>query len=221
MTFGLEETKPESSIVRIHGQIGIGGLKFGSKVWPTGPGAHAAENLGRVLRQSLAALKAQKVGIFYLHAPDRTSSFEETAKAYNPIARSVIPELLPYLKNLDISFYAYKGLLSGRYKFDDDVIEGGRYDPKVWIELLVGVQILNKAAKANNLTLIEATLRWMKHHSGLEARDGIVIGVSSLKHLEENLVDLEKGPLPQAMIDVFNQAWDHVMPASRHYLRAA
>ncbi|KAF9346114.1 hypothetical protein BGX34_004166 [Mortierella sp. NVP85] len=315
MTFGLETTNPETTIVRVNGvanvkpfldvfvahghtevdtarvycrgdsekvlgQLGMENLKFATKVFPNVERAHAAENLGRELRQALASLNVPKVDIFYLHAPDRTTSFEETAKAmddlyreglferfglsnyaswevaqihaicknngyvlptvyqgmYNPIARSVIPELLPCLKQLNISFYAYNpmggGLLSGKYKFEDDVLEGARYDPKTvfgqyfreryWNRLnLEGIQILDKAAKANDLTMIEATLRWMKHHSGLESKDGIIIGVSSLKHMEQNMIDLDKGPLPQAMIDAFDQAWDYVMPASRHYIRAA
>ncbi|KAG0246401.1 aflatoxin B1 aldehyde reductase member 2 [Mortierella sp. GBAus27b] len=155
---------------------------------------------------------------------------------YNPIARSVVPELLPCLKKLNISFYAYNplggGLLSGKIKLEDDVTEGSRYDPKTpygnyfreryWNRLnLEGVQILDAAAKANNLTMIEASFRWMKHHSGLDGRDGFIAGASTVKQLEENLAAFDKGPLPQAMVDAFDQAWDHVMPATRHYTRAA
>lgn len=102
------------------------------------------------------------------------------------------------------------------------VLHINSFRERYWNRLnLEAIQILDKAAKANNLTLIEATLRWMKHHSGLESKDGVIIGASSLKHLEDNLVDLEKGPLPQVMIDAFDQAWEYVMPATRHYTRAA
>ncbi|KAG0259068.1 hypothetical protein BG011_002848 [Mortierella polycephala] len=38
--------------------------------------------------------------------------------------------------------------------------------------------------------------------------------------LESNLDDLEKEPLPDIMIQAFNQTWDHVMAASRHYTHA-
>ncbi|KAF9117053.1 hypothetical protein BGX27_005603 [Mortierella sp. AM989] len=265
---------------KVLGQLKIDGLSVGTKVWPSTPNAHGYENLSRTLHESLAALNTSKIDIFYLHAPDRTTPFEETAKAmdklyreghferfglsnyaswevaliykicetngyvlptvyqgmYNPLARSVVPELLPCLKKLNIAFYAYNpiggGLLTGKYKFEDQVIEGGRYDPKTafgkyfrdryWNKLnLEGVQLLENAAKANNLTLIEATLRWMKHHSGLDAKDGIIIGASSLVHLNANLDDLEKGPLPQEMIEAFDQACEHVVAASRHYTRAA
>jgi aflatoxin B1 aldehyde reductase len=40
-------------------------------------------------------------------------------------------------------------------------------------------------------------LRWMSHHSQLkrEHGDAVIIGASSLSHIEQNLLDLEKGPL--------------------------
>lgn len=79
--------------------------------------------------------------------------------------------------------------------------------------------MLDKAAKANNLTLLESTLRWMRHHSGLGAKDGIIIGASSIQHLEANLTDLDKGPLPQAMIEAFDEAWELVKPVTAPYYR--
>jgi aryl-alcohol dehydrogenase-like predicted oxidoreductase len=38
------------------------------------------------------------------------------------------------------------------------------------------------------------TLRWLKHHSMLkqELGDAVIVGASSVKHLEDNLLDLEK-----------------------------
>ncbi|KAF9194911.1 hypothetical protein BGZ50_005544 [Haplosporangium sp. Z 11] len=265
---------------KVLGQLESKELRIATKAWPTVERAHGPEHLGRILRESLTALNAKKIDVFYLHQPDRSTPFEDTAKAvdelyreglferfglsnytswevalmhnickqkgyvlptvyqgmYNPLARSVVPELLPCLKQLKIAFYAYNpvggGLLTGKYKFEDEIIEGGRYDPKTafgnyfreryWNRLnLEAVQILDKTAKDNDMTLIEATLRWMRHHSGLESQDGIVIGASNLKHLESNLDDLEKGPLPEIMVQAFDQAWDHVMTTSRHYTRAA
>ncbi|KAF9157166.1 hypothetical protein BGX21_008598 [Mortierella sp. AD011] len=155
---------------------------------------------------------------------------------YNPISRSVVPELLPCLKYLNISFYAYHpiagGLLTGKYKFDKDVAGGLRFDPKTgfgklfreryWNQLTFeGIEILEKAAAENHITLLEATLRWMRHHSGLEAKDGIIIGASSLKNLEESLSDLDKGPLDESMIQAFDDAWEKVKPSSQYYVRPA
>ncbi|KAG0048731.1 hypothetical protein BGZ83_006334 [Gryganskiella cystojenkinii] len=155
---------------------------------------------------------------------------------YNPIVRAVVPELLPSLKHLNIAFYAYNpiagGMLSGKYKFDQDVAEGSRYDPKTGLGALFrhqywntltfeSVQILIKAAETNQIPLLEATLRWMKHHSGLDGKDGLILGASQVHHLEENLKDLTKGPLPQAMIEAFDEAWEKVKPVSPTYFRTA
>ena len=42
-----------------------------------------------------------------------------------------------------------------------------------------------------------SALRWVSHHSLMkrEYGDSVIIGASSLAHIEQNLVDLEKGPL--------------------------
>ncbi|KAF8944533.1 hypothetical protein BGZ47_004127 [Haplosporangium gracile] len=152
---------------------------------------------------------------------------------YNPIARSVTTELLPCLKHYNMDFYAYNpisgGVLSGKYKFvGDEVKEGHRYDPntrfgkmfrqRYWTETnFEAVQALTKVATANNFTLLEATLRWMRHHSGLTAKDGIIIGSSSVAQLEESLTELDKGPLPEEMIKAFDEAWEHVKATTIWY----
>ncbi|GJJ67661.1 aflatoxin B1 aldehyde reductase [Entomortierella parvispora] len=154
---------------------------------------------------------------------------------YNPVSRSVVTELLPCLKQFNISFYAYHpvagGLLTGKYKFDKGVTEEGqRFDPKTgsgkhfrdrfWNQLTFdGLDILEKAAAKKQITLLEATLRWMRHHGGLDAKDGIIIGASSLKNLEENLNDLDKGPLDQSMVEAFDEAWEKIKPVSQYYAK--
>ncbi|KAF9546905.1 hypothetical protein EC957_009070 [Mortierella hygrophila] len=152
--------------------------------------------------------------------------------AYNPIDRNVTYELLPCLKHLNIGFYAYNpisgGVLSGKYKFDGETPEGSRYDPKTATGKMVremywnkttfeAVESLTKVATANNLTLLEATLRWIRHHSGLTANDGILIGASKVEQLEESLTELEKGPLPEEMVNAFDEAWEHVRSLARPY----
>ncbi|KAF9098134.1 hypothetical protein BGX23_006939 [Mortierella sp. AD031] len=260
-------------------QLPTAHLKISTKVYPMHPGAHNRENLPKQFRESLEALKATKVDILYLHAPDYDTPYEETVKAiddlyreglferfglsnysswnvaliyelckqngyvlptvyqgmYNPIARSVTTELLPCLKHFNIGFYAYNpicgGVLSGKYKFaEDDVKEGNRFDPntrfgklfreRYWTKTnFEAVQALIKVATDNNMTLLEATLRWMRHHSGLEAKDGIIMGASSVAQLEESLTELEKGPLPEAMVKAFDEAWEHVKPTTQWYFR--
>ncbi|KAG0316043.1 hypothetical protein BGZ97_007516 [Linnemannia gamsii] len=152
---------------------------------------------------------------------------------YNPIARSVTTELLPCLKHYNISFYAYNpicgGVLSGKYNFNVDP-EGTRYDPNTQIGQMArdwywnkanfeAVQALTKVATAQNLTLLEATLRWMRHHSGLTAHDGIIIGSTSVAQLEESLTELDKGPLPEEMVTAFDEAWGMCKGTTNWYFR--
>jgi aflatoxin B1 aldehyde reductase len=57
-----------------------------------------------------------------------------------------------------------------------------------------------RAAEGQRLTVAEVALRWLVHHSLMsrEAGDAVIVGASSGGHLENNLADLEKGPLPRA-----------------------
>ena len=56
-------------------------------------------------------------------------------------------------------------------------------------------------------------MRWIVHHSKLDVNrskggnDGIIVGVSSLKQLEGNIKDLEKGPLPEEVVEALDKAW--------------
>ena len=47
----------------------------------------------------------------------------------------------------------------------------------------------------------------MQNGGGGGGQDGIIIGVSSFEQLESNLKDLEKGPLPDEVVQVLDQAW--------------
>lgn len=60
----------------------------------------------------------------------------------------------------------------------------------------------------------------MTHHSLLKRENGdaIIIGASSTKHLEENLADLEKGPLPQDVLDALDQGWEGVRGLTTRYV---
>jgi aflatoxin B1 aldehyde reductase len=74
-------------------------------------------------------------------------------------------------------------------------------------------------AEKHGLTLAETALRWMTHHSmlGREYPDAILIGASSTKHIEQNLKDLEKGPLPDDVLEALDQAWERVKPLCGKY----
>ncbi|KFH66117.1 hypothetical protein MVEG_08218 [Podila verticillata NRRL 6337] len=135
---------------------------------------------------------------------------------YNPITRDAVRELFPCLKAFGIAFDAYNplagGLLSGKYQFEDSVvIDGSRYDSKMgfgkiyreryWNGLfLKAIQDLKTIAEALGFSLVDATLRWMMHHSGFGPNGGIVMGASSVSHVST----LEKTMVPICTSQIFN-----------------
>lgn len=83
------------------------------------------------------------------------------------------------------------------------------------------LKIIEPVVEKHGLTLVETALRWVRHHSALNidngGRDGILIGVSSFGQLETNLRDLQKGPLPEEVVQVLDEAWLISKPTSTNY----
>ncbi|KAL4246716.1 NADP-dependent oxidoreductase domain superfamily protein [Abortiporus biennis] len=154
---------------------------------------------------------------------------------YNAIHRGVEPELFPCLRKFGISFFEFNplagGFFTGRYKSIEDKVEpGSRFDPsngqgagyryRYWNEhYFQAVGSVEAIASKYNLTLAEVALRWVSHHSMMERKygDSVIIGASSLQHIKQNLIDLEKGPLPEEVIKVLNDAWLSVKPFAANY----
>ncbi|KAJ7058492.1 Aldo/keto reductase [Mycena amicta] len=154
---------------------------------------------------------------------------------YNSIHRGVEPELFPCLRKFGISFYAFNplggGFFTGRYTSMESVSEAGsRFDPegqqgqsyrkRYWNEPhFAALAKLQPVIEKHQLTMAEVALRWMSHHSLLkrEHGDAVIIGASSLAHIEQNLVDLEKGPLPEDVVEALNEAWLSVKGCASNY----
>ncbi len=144
---------------------------------------------------------------------------------YHALQRTIEAELFPCLRHYGISLYAFQplagGFLTGRYTRDQSEFEpGSRFDPKIWQGTLTrarywndsyfdALDIIKPAADKHGLTIAEVAMRWIEHHSLMKSEfgDAIIIGASSTKHLEENLVDLEKGPLPEDVVEALEKAW--------------
>ncbi|KAH9919021.1 Aldo/keto reductase [Fomitopsis serialis] len=149
---------------------------------------------------------------------------------YNAVHRKVEPELFPCLRKYGISFYEFNplggGFFTGRYSSpDQDVEPGSRFDPTKGQGRLLERAVLQRArsiqkvAEAHNLTMAEIALRWISHHSLMkrEYGDAVIIGASSLNHIEQNMIDLEKGPLPEAVVQALDEAWLSVAPYASSY----
>lgn len=52
-----------------------------------------------------------------------------------------------------------------------------------------------------------------------EAGDGVIIGMSSMEQLQENLSAAEEGPLDPAVVEAFQQAWHMVAHDCPNYFR--
>lgn len=154
---------------------------------------------------------------------------------YNALHRAVEPELFPCLRHYGIAFYEFNpvagGMLTDRYQRDTTQHEeGSRFDPKrsqganyrgrYWNDAYFdALDVIRPVAKKLGMTTAEAAVRWISHHSLMkrEHGDAVIIGASSAAQLEENLTNLEKGPLPEEMLQAFDQGWAIVKGICRPY----
>ena len=139
---------------------------------------------------------------------------------YNPLTRRAEAELNACLNNYGLRFYAYNpmcgGLLTGRYgNYMDKPVDGrfthrpnyqGRYWKKSFFD---GFKIIQEACEKQRITTVEAAYRWLAYHSMLDGNrgDAILIGVSKLSHLKQNMEAVKSGPLPEDVVEAFESAW--------------
>ncbi|XP_048374969.1 aflatoxin B1 aldehyde reductase member 2 isoform X1 [Sphaerodactylus townsendi] len=149
---------------------------------------------------------------------------------YNATTRQVESELLPCLRHFGIRFYAYNplagGLLTGKYKYTDKDLSQqpqGRFFGNNWAQIyrdrywkehhFQGVALVEKALHEvygpDPPSMTSAALRWIYHHSKLQADrgDAVIIGMSTLEQLQENLKCSEEGPLQEGVVKAFEKAW--------------
>lgn len=154
---------------------------------------------------------------------------------YNALHRGIELELIPCLRHYGMSLYSFQplagGFLTSKYKRDDTQFEeGSRFDPKRSQGKLHqgryfndhyfdALDIIRPVAKKHGLTEAECALRWLQFHSQMkkELGDAIIIGASSAKQLEANLLDLEKGQLPEDVVTALNEGWEQVRGVCPRY----
>lgn len=152
---------------------------------------------------------------------------------YNAITRSLSHELIPACKRYGLDVVIYNplagGLFSGKYKSADIPTSGrfsdangtGFYRKRYFKDAnFEALAIIEPVVKKHGLTLVETAIRWVVNHSALNVRDGndgVIIGVSSLEQLDQNLRDCEKGPLPEEVVEVLDRAWKVAQPDTPNY----
>lgn len=156
---------------------------------------------------------------------------------YNVLTRAIEDELVPCCQKYGIDIVVYNplagGVPTGRYKSkeaptegrfsDTDPRIGNMYRERVFKDTnFEALRIIEPVAEEHQLSLREIAFRWLVHHSKLrmtDGNDGVVIGVSSMQQLRENLEDLEKGPLPGEVVQALDQAWHVTKTTCPHYWR--
>lgn len=149
---------------------------------------------------------------------------------YNALFRAGEKELFPLLRQHNIAFYAYSPLAGGYFSRPATDLRkpppGSRMDQMAVFSAMyvndLSLDIheqLSKTCKEAGLSLKEATLRWIMHHSILGQEDGVILGASSTDQMEENINACEGGQLPEGVVDAFEQAWTRFSSAgySEHY----
>lgn len=140
---------------------------------------------------------------------------------YNALSRNAEGELFDALRNYGMRFTAYNplagGLLTGKYTNMDQIPSDSRfamrkgYQNRYWKEsYFKAVDIVRNACSEESVLMVDAALRWLAFHSELQGNSGdcVIIGASKPAQLVQNLQSLDHGPLPQHIVDAYDQAWD-------------
>eukprot|EP00966_Prymnesium_polylepis_P019167 441524-Prymnesium_polylepis.1 len=157
---------------------------------------------------------------------------------YNAITRSIEFEATPAFRELGFRAYHYNplagGLLTGKYESLNDPkqavgrfggaspIGGAMYSARYWKQQLFdALQLVRPACDSAGISMTEASLRWLLHHSVLSTahHDGIILGASSMAHITANLAACTAGPLPEPVVLALNQAWACARPVATPYFR--
>jgi aryl-alcohol dehydrogenase-like predicted oxidoreductase len=67
------------------GSLKLDGTTIDSKCYPVSAGDHSPEKVRETLKTILEKLKTDRIRIFYLHAPDRSTPVEETCREVNAL----------------------------------------------------------------------------------------------------------------------------------------
>ena len=151
---------------------------------------------------------------------------------YNPLTRKAENELNDVLNNFNIRFYAYNplagGLLTNKYNSISDIPTDGRfvnrpnYKNRYWKKSFFdAINIIKKRCESNDTNIVEATYRWLMCHSMLngDRQDAIIIGISKLSQLKQNIEAINKGKLNDELISAFEEAYEICRADSPEYFR--
>jgi aflatoxin B1 aldehyde reductase len=154
---------------------------------------------------------------------------------YNFLTRSIESELVPACRRYGMDIVVYKpiaGGLSRQIRTKDAIPQEGRFSNvhrNGWQSrgryfrdsTFAALDLADETLGKFKLTMIEASPRWLMHLSALPVKNanaGIIVGVSKVEHLRDNLSCLESGPLPDEVVKALNAAWIVAKTETPNYL---
>lgn len=145
---------------------------------------------------------------------------------YNLLARGIEQEYLAMSKAFGVSTVVYNplagGLLTGKQqrerplpgtRFDNNRLYLDRYWHPAYFD---AVDELQTTAAREGRSLVDLALGWLLHHT---AADCVILGASTLAHLEQNLDALEKGPLRPETVAACDAIWRKLRGITPQYNR--
>jgi len=145
--------------------------------------------------------------------------------AYSAASRRSEKELLPTLRKLGISYYAYspiaggflaktrQQILDGVGRFDKTsrigAMYNGLYNKPVYLDLL---DKWEKIAEGAGISKAELAYRWATYHSILDGEkgDGIIFGAKNPDQLTETIDWIRAGPLSAEVAGKVDDLWEGV-----------
>jgi len=142
--------------------------------------------------------------------------------AYSPINRNAETGLFPTLRKLKISWYAWGPLAGGLLAKPIDQLlkpkEGTRFhempvfgDMYLKESNIAALKKMNETCRQADMSMMEATMRWFMHHAPLTSEDGLILGASSKEQVDATLTACEKGPLPETVVQGWEELWRNVV----------
>lgn len=77
-------------------------------------------------------------------------------------------------------------------------------------ELDEAIEKIKRIADDNRISAMELALRWAVHDSPLRKGDGVIFGARNEEQLIQNLKAIEKGKLPNGVVEKLDEIWEGV-----------
>ncbi len=138
-----------------------------------------------------------------------------TQNVYNAITRTIEPELIPFLKEHEMALTVYNplaaGLLTGKHRKgipleNSRLADNAIYKSRYWTDAnLKSAKKLEAIGKDAGMTILDLAISWCISNNVVTS---MIVGVSKLNQLEQNLSSYLKAPLSDEIMEACNNVWE-------------